>query len=243
MTHNTLIVSNWKMNLNFPKAKKLVENICKIKFDKSKLLHVICPQNLLLPVLNENFENKNFIIGSQDFHHETNGAFTGDTSIELLKHFKCDYSILGHSERRKFHSETNQIIKKKINLAIKSSIIPILCVGESLNKRKENCYFQFIEKQLKECVSDEINELIVAYEPIWSIGTGITPLLEEIQEVVSKIQIFLEKKNIKNYKILYGGSVDTNNFENIMSIKNLNGALIGGASLKIEEMNKILTTC
>ena len=243
MTHNTLIVSNWKMNLNFLDAKILLENICKIKFDNTKTRHVICPQNLLLPLLNEKFKAGNYQIGSQDFHHKINGAFTGDTSIQLLKNFRCDYSIIGHSERREYHTETNKIINQKLKLALENSVCPILCVGESLKQRKENSYSKFIEKQIQECVDDNIDELVVAYEPIWSIGTGIIPSLEEIEEVINTITIFLKRKEIKKFKVIYGGSVNEDNFKNIISLKNCNGALIGGSSLKIDQMNKILTLC
>ena len=243
MTHNTLIVSNWKMNLNFLDAKKLLEKICKIKFDTTKTNHVICPQNLLLPLLNEKFKDGNYKIGSQDFHHKKNGAFTGDTSIELLKNFSCDYSIIGHSERREYHAETNKIINQKLKLALENSVSPILCVGESLKQRKEKTYSEFIEKQIQECVDSNINELVIAYEPIWSIGTGIIPSLEEIEEVINKINLFLQRKKVKKFKVIYGGSVSVDNFKKIMSLKNCKGVLIGGSSLKIDQMNKILTLC
>ncbi len=243
MTHNTLIVSNWKMNLNFLDAKKLLKNICKIKFDTTKTLHVICPQNLLLPLLNEKFKDGNYKIGSQDFHHKINGPFTGDTSIELLKNFRCDYSIIGHSERREYHAETNKIINQKLKLALENSVSPILCVGESLKQRKEKTYSEFIENQIQECVDGNMNELVIAYEPIWSIGTGIIPSLGEIEEVINKINLFVQRKKVKKFKVIYGGSVSANNFKKIMSLKNCKGVLIGGSSLKIDQMNKILTFC
>ena len=184
MTHNTLIVSNWKMNFNFIQAKNLVTNLKKIKYNKLKLTNIICPQFLLLPTLNEVIYKSDLILGAQDLHFDLNGAYTGDTSIELIKDYNCKYSIVGHSERRALHNESNIMIKKKVKLCLDNFIIPILCVGESIEQRKKNTYKDFILKQLTECIQKiKCPELVIAYEPIWSIGTGITPKVEDIIEV------------------------------------------------------------
>ena len=244
MSHNTLIVSNWKMNFNFIQAKNLVTNLKKIKYNKVKLTNVICPQFLLLPTLNEVLFKSDFILGAQDLHFDLNGAYTGDTSIELIKDYNCKYSIIGHSERRALHNESNIIIKKKVKLCLDNFIIPILCVGESIEQRKKNTYKDFILKQLTECIQKiKCPELVIAYEPIWSIGTGIIPKVEDIIEISELIFSFLKKEKIDKFQILYGGSVNSSNFKEINSIDKINGALIGGASLKIDEMEKILTSC
>ena len=244
MTHNTLIVSNWKMNFNFIQAKNLVTNLKKIKYNKLKLTNIICPQFLLLPTLNEVIYKSDLILGAQDLHFDLNGAYTGDTSIELIKDYNCKYSIVGHSERRALHNESNIMIKKKVKLCLDNFIIPILCVGESIEQRKKNTYKDFILKQLTECIQKiKCPELVIAYEPIWSIGTGITPKVEDIIEVSELIFSFLKKEKIDKFQILYGGSVNSSNFREINSIDKINGALIGGASLKIDEMKKILTSC
>jgi len=244
MSQNTLIVSNWKMNFNFIQAKNLVTNLKNIKYNKAKLINVICPQFLLLPTLNKILPKSDFILGAQDFHYDLNGPYTGDTSIELVKYYNCKYSIIGHSERRTFHNESNSTIKKKVRLCLDNFIIPILCVGESIEQRKENIYKEYILKQLKECLQKiTCEELVVAYEPIWSIGTGIIPTVEDIVEISELIFAFLEDKKINKFKILYGGSVNSSNFNEINSIGKINGALIGGSSLKIDEMEKILTSC
>ena len=244
MSHNTLIVSNWKMNFNFIQAKNLVTNLKKIKYNKVKLTNVICPQFLLLPTLNEALLKSDFILGAQDLHFDLNGPYTGDTSIELIKDYNCKYSIIGHSERRALHNESNKMIKKKVKLCLDNLIIPILCVGESIQQRKKNTYKDFILKQLTECIRMiKCPELVIAYEPIWSIGTGITPKVEDIIEVSELIFSFLKKEKIDKFQILYGGSVNSSNFREINSIDKINGALIGGASLKIDEMKKILTSC
>ena len=244
MSHNTLIVSNWKMNFNFIQAKNLVTNLKKIKYNKLKLTNIICPQFLLLPTLNEVLYKSDLILGAQDLHFDLNGAYTGDTSIELIKDYNCKYSIVGHSERRALHNESNIMIKKKVKLCLDNFIIPILCVGESIEQRKKNTYKDFILKQLTECIQKiKCPELVIAYEPIWSIGTGITPKVEDIIEVSELIFSFLKKEKIDKFQILYGGSVNSSNFREINSIDKINGALIGGASLKIDEMKKILTSC
>lgn len=244
MTHNTLIVSNWKMNFNFIQAKNLVTNLKKIKYNKLKLTNIICPQFLLLPTLNEVLYKSDLILGAQDLHFDLNGAYTGDTSIELIKDYNCKYSIVGHSERRALHNESNIMIKKKVKLCLDNFIIPILCVGESIEQRKKNTYKDFILKQLTECIQKiKCPELVIAYEPIWSIGTGIIPKVEDIIEVSELIFSFLKKEKIDKFQILYGGSVNSSNFREINSIDKINGALIGGASLKIDEMKKILTSC
>ena len=244
MSHNTLIVSNWKMNFNFIQAKDLVTKLKKIKYNKVKLTNVICPQFLLLPTLNEVLFESDIILGAQDLHFDLNGAYTGDTSIELIKDYNCKYSIIGHSERRALHNESNRMIKKKVMLCLDNLIIPILCVGESIEQRKQNTYKDFILKQLTDCVEKiKCPELVIAYEPIWSIGTGIIPKVEDIFEISELIFSFLKKEKIDKFQILYGGSVNSSNFKEINSIDKINGALIGGASLKINEMEKILTSC
>ena len=244
MSHNTLIVSNWKMNFNFIQAKNLVTNLKKIKYNKVKLTNVICPQFLLLPTLNEVLSKSDFILGAQDVHFDLNGPYTGDTSVELIKDYNCKYSIIGHSERRALHNESNRMIKKKVKLCLDNFIIPILCVGESIEQRKKNTYKDFILKQLIECIQKiKCPELVIAYEPIWSIGTGIIPKVEDIIEISELIFSFLKKEKIDKFQILYGGSVNSSNFKEINSIDKINGALIGGASLKINEMEKILTSC
>ena len=244
MSHNTLIVSNWKMNFNFLQAKNLVTDLKKIKYNKVKLTNVICPQFLLLPTLNEVLLKSDIILGAQDLHFDLNGAYTGDTSVELIKDYNCKYSIIGHSERRALHNESNRMIKKKVKLCLDNFIIPILCVGESIEQRKKNTYKDFILKQLTECIQKiKCPELVIAYEPIWSIGTGIIPKVQDITEISELIFSFLKKEKIDKFQILYGGSVNSSNFKEINSIDKINGALIGGASLKINEMEKILTNC
>ncbi|MBK93997.1 MAG: triose-phosphate isomerase, partial [Rickettsiales bacterium] len=178
-------------------------------------------------------------LGAQDSHYKLSGAFTGDTSSELLKYFNCEYVILGHSERRQYHNETYNTVKQKILTAVSVKIKPIICVGETLDERKKKNYKKVIEDQLEKCIPTNLKEVIIAYEPIWSIGTGIIPKYSEIEEISNIIYEFLKKKKIRP-KILYGGSVNKKNFKNIITIKNICGGLIGGASLNPHELIEMI---
>ena len=243
MQKKTFIIANWKMNMSVNDAEKFIKKIDKLAYSKKKSKEiVICAQYLLLPNLSKLFR-ANILLGSQDCHHELQGAYTGDSSIDLIKFFKCKYVIVGHSERRKYHYESNYLVKKKIDLISIKNLIPILCVGESLEERKKNKYKDKIYGQLNESVSNKIKKLVVAYEPIWSIGTGKIPSYEEISEISNLIKDFFVKfrKNCK-LSIIYGGSVDSLNFRKISEIQNVNGALIGGSSLKYNELKKIISS-
>ena len=137
MGQNTLIVSNWKMNFNFIQAKNLVTNLKNIEYNKKKISNVICPQFLLLPILDKLLEESDFVLGAQDFHFEFSGAYTGDTSIELVKDYNCKYSIIGHSERRILHNESNSMIKKKLDCVWITLLFQFYVLGSQLNKEKK----------------------------------------------------------------------------------------------------------
>ena len=244
MNEVKLIVSNWKMNLNYSQSLNLIQKLKKLNCNSKRIKNIICPQFLLIPHVEKHIKTCKFLLGAQDCHFKKNGSFTGETSLELLKKMNCKYIIVGHSERRSFQYESNLTIRKKVDFILSYKLKPIVCIGESLNDRKKSRYIKFVEKQLYECIPDNIKEIIVAYEPIWSIGTGVTPSIEEVSEMVIFLKDYLKnKKNIKNSKVLYGGSVSSGNFKKLIYDTNSNGALIGGASLKFNEMKKILTFC
>ena len=241
MTQNKLIVSNWKMNLNISDSRKLINKLVKsTQKIKSRIKIIICPQFLLIPQVSNMIKNTQIILGSQDCHYEKSGAFTGETSIELLKSFKCKYVILGHSERREHNDESNLIISKKIKITHKFNLKPIICIGESIDLRKKGKYLSFLESQLNECVPN-VKEIIIAYEPIWSIGTGLIPSSQEILEVNNFVKKYLWKKKIKKVSFLYGGSVSSKNIKNIIDNSDIDGALIGGSSLMEKEISKIIS--
>lgn len=183
-------------------------------------------------------------LGAQDCHHELEGSFTGDVSASMLKKVGCEYVILGHSERRAGHFESDEIIAKKIKTAVEENLIPIICVGENKETRDAGMHLQFVYKQIMRSVPQEIKftKLIIAYEPIWSIGTGVTPTAEQIGEVAKLIKkIFSEKLagRADEYFTLYGGSVTSKNSAEILAISGIDGLLVGKASLDADEFVKI----
>ena len=242
MSQVKLIVSNWKMNLDISQAKILTNKLKKIKIKNPLIKNIICPQFILLPFISNIVKESDILLGAQDCHYLKSGAHTGDTSIELIKEMGCKYIIVGHSERRQHHNETNNVIRKKIDLIISENLNPIICIGESFKERRNKKYKNILEKQLKDCVPRNLNEVIIAYEPVWSIGTGLVPSIEQIKEIKDLTHDFiLKSKNISKIFFLYGGSVNSKNISEIFKLSHINGALIGGSSLKFEEINKILT--
>lgn len=185
-------------------------------------------------------------LGGQDCHSQDSGAFTGDISAKMLKDCGAYYVILGHSERRTNCGETDKIVASKIATAAKQDLTPILCVGESKQQREENNFNEFIVLQLKNSIPQniQIKTLIVAYEPIWSIGTGLVPTISQIEEIANLIKQELQKyQNISEVKIVYGGSVNSENAKEILLARNVDGLLVGGASLDDKEFFKIISFC
>lgn len=183
-------------------------------------------------------------LGGQDCHHEESGSFTGDISASMLKKIGCEYVILGHSERRAGHFETNEIVAKKIRTALSQNLTPIICVGESKETRDAGKHLQFVYQQIMQSIPSDVSfeKLIIAYEPIWSIGTGVTPTSEQISEMAKLIKkIFAEKLSTlsKEFFMLYGGSVSAQNSKEILAIEGVSGLLVGKASLDAEEFIKI----
>ena len=179
-------------------------------------------------IINYNSLNSKIRICAQNCHHEIDGAFTGEVSAKVLDSLGVKYVLTGHSERRNYFNETNDIIEKKISNCIKYDMTPILCFGENLNERKKGNYLNVIENQVNILNSFKRidHEIILAYEPVWAIGSGLTPSLDEINEV----HLFVKNKFPK-LKILYGGSLNLNNAKDILSLNNIDGGLVGGASL------------
>lgn len=243
MKKETFIVANWKMNLNFLQANNFVNNLSMfLNSTKIDTNIIICPQFLLLHFISTLEYNKNIKIGAQNCHSIESGAFTGETSIELLESLGCHFVIIGHSERRIQHKESDSEIKKKAITALKHNITPIICIGEKIEIRKQKTYLEFLSSQILSSIPNINDDIIIAYEPIWSIGTGIIPKIEEINEISDFITntVKKEKSKIKNTHILYGGSVNSKNSKSILDIKNINGLLVGGASLDSREFIKIL---
>lgn len=228
-----IIAANWKMNLNFQQAKDLAKQISKINSDNNI---IIFPSFIYLNKVREIFNEVNIQLGAQNCSDKQSGAFTGEISVNQLASLECEYVLLGHSERRQYFNETNELINNKAKLAINNGLKPILCIGENLRQRESNKFKQVLEAQISECLEGpNIDDIIIAYEPVWAIGTGLTANLKQIEEAHN---IILERAG-KNIKILYGGSVNESNYADIMNIGNVAGVLVGGASLNYEKFSRI----
>ena len=233
------------MNKNFNDGLKIVKSIRKKINNKYNKKYIILPPLQSTLYIKKKLITNDVIFGSQDCSQFTNGAFTGDISAEMIKKIGCKYILIGHSERRTLYNETNDILRKKIKRALEQKLKVIFCVGESLINYKKNKSVQSIKKQLINTLNSNFNfkNIILAYEPIWAIGTNVTPKMNEIDNVHSNIKEIIRKKfNVSNVTVLYGGSVKADNSAEIFSLKNVDGGLIGGASLIASEFCKIYDT-
>ena len=241
MNKGKLIVANWKMNFLYKNAF----NFCKKILLKKKLIKnkfVICPPTTLILQLSSKFKGITF--GAQDCHYEKLGAYTGDISALMLKDINCKHVIIGHSERRKYYFEDHIILKREIESVINAGLIPIYCIGEDINiKRKDKTKNHLLSQLLNTLPKKNKKKIIIAYEPIWSIGTGNTPTVNEIEDVNLYIKKIITKINLSYEKtsILYGGSVNKHNSLVFLDNKNIDGLLIGGASLNLNTFSSILT--
>ena len=228
-----IIACNLKMNLMPSEINDYIEGM---KAIKDEIL--LFPTSIYI----DNFVKSGFTTGSQDISYAEKGAYTGDTSILQLKELGIKYSIVGHSERRAYYQD-DQYVNKKINLCINNDIMPVLCVGETLEQNKNNETNEVIIHELDSAFTDNnIKSIIIAYEPIWSIGTGLIPSNDFIEEVVNNIKTYIKDKYGIEVSVLYGGSVNGDNISTLEEIPNVDGYLIGGSSLKIDSMKKIVST-
>ena len=232
-----IIIANWKMNLGNNNGLYLAEELAALPKKIAKSVDIIiCPPTIILRELRDILTPK-FSLGSQDCAATEDGPHTGDTSPLMLREAGCKYVILGHSERRHGHQETNSIIKQKTALAIMHEFIPIVCVGETLHQFESGETLSVLEQQIQECLPDTDHEIIVAYEPVWAIGTGKVPTPQNIENVISHLSMLLKNHT---HKLAYGGSVAPNTIQPMLSIPGLDGFLVGGASLDIEKFRKLL---
>lgn len=223
-----ILVANWKMNGDVGFAEKFFEKINRIS---TKNQIIVCPP---FPLLHK-FQNFSHSLGAQNCSEKTNGAFTGEVSPLLLQDLGCKYVIIGHSERRRIFKESDEIIFEKYKTLTNLNLIPIVCVGETEEERSE--WRDILSIQLSKLKNDEnLSRAIIAYEPVWSIGSGKTPTAAEIHEVLS----FIKQTTNSKCPTLYGGSVNIKNISDILQIPSVDGVLIGGASLKIEEFSEMI---
>ena len=241
-----LIAGNWKMNgLRASKSEvtKLIRKLS--KGEKPSCDVLICPPATIVGLLKETAKGSAVAIGGQDCHAAVSGAHTGDISAEMLKDLGARYVIVGHSERRADHGETDKMVRAKAEAAHRAGLTAIVCVGETEAERDEGATLKVIRSQLKGSLPDGISArtTIVAYEPVWAIGTGRTPTTEDVAKVHKEIRKQLVKRfgdEGEKVRILYGGSVKPSNAAELLAVENVNGALVGGASLKAEDFYGII---
>ncbi|MFA6027507.1 MAG: triose-phosphate isomerase [Patescibacteria group bacterium] len=233
----TIIAANWKMNKNKREVTQFLTSLKTVKWNKEKEV-VLCAPYTLLPLLDELNKKAPWKIGAENMHDQESGAFTGEVSPLMLKDTGCEYVIIGHSERRQFFGETNESVNKKLKSALAHNLTPIFCVGETLEQREKNETEQVVTQQIQEGLKDikTLNQIVIAYEPVWAIGTGKVATPEQAQEVHALIR----KLTSPEISILYGGSVKPENIKDLMAQKDINGALVGGASLEAESFAKIV---
>lgn len=233
-----VIIGNWKMNKDLDEAKKLVKEIVSEKLDNG-VEKVICVPFVYVTEVNKLLEGSDVGLGVQNMYFENRGAFTGEISPIMLKSCGVSYVILGHSERRTIFNETDEIINKKVKSALQYKLIPILCCGETLEERNLGIEKDIVEKQIRNTLDDisvnDIEKVIIAYEPIWAIGTGLTASSDDAENMIKFIREILYDiyGNLsENIRIQYGGSVKPNNIKDLMQKENVDGALVGGACLE-----------
>ena len=245
-----IIAGNWKMNKTFPDADDLLIEITEelLDMDLKGVEVIVCPPSVYLELATDAAENYPISVGAQNISDKSFGAYTGEISAPMLKSMNVDYCIIGHSERRQYFNESNEQLKQKVYQVLENDVVPIFCCGEMLDQREAGDHFKVIEKQLEESVFNledfDFQKLIIAYEPVWAIGTGVTATPAQAEEMHVYIRSLIEKKYNKDISegttILYGGSCNPFNASELFSIKDVDGGLIGGASLNAGDFLEII---
>ncbi len=245
-----IAAANWKMNLKYQQGEKLLDEILDTKLllkDHQKVIFAV-PFPYLIMARSEVSEEKNYHAAAQNCHHKKSGAFTGEVSAEMIHSLNISYCIVGHSERREFFSESNAVLAEKINLCLENFITPVFCCGEALKIREAGTQNDFVALQLKESLfhltPGQVSSVIIAYEPIWAIGTGKTATTEQAQEMHAHLRSVIAGQYgdelANQISILYGGSVKANNAKELFSCPDVDGGLVGGASLVSAEFIEII---
>lgn len=245
-----LVIGNWKMNQSFEQAEDLTTAIEDALEDFNLSTEVVlCPPFPYLELVTDHADDgAHFYAGAQNCSQFTNGAFTGEISAEMLVSLGVEFCIVGHSERRKYCGETNAVIAEKVNRLVEQELIPVVCCGETLEQRQNNQQFMVVEEQISETLfhlsKEKIEHVVIAYEPVWAIGTGETATPAQAEEMHSFIRSLVEKKygteTAYNTYIIYGGSCNAKNAVELFAQQNVDGGLIGGASLRADEFVQIV---
>lgn len=236
------IAGNWKMNLDMASSVALVEGLVKETADCADVDVAVCPPSVYLSAVAKAAAGSKVGVGAQNMYHEPGGAFTGELSAAMLKDVGCQYVILGHSERRNILGESSEDVNLKVHAALAAGLIPIVCVGELLAERKADKTMDVIRRQFDGSFSgltpDQMKQTVIAYEPVWAIGTGEVATPDQAEEVHLGLRKLMEdrynKEVAESVRIQYGGSVKPDNAAELLAQPNIDGALVGGASLKME---------
>lgn len=244
-----IVAGNWKSNETFNQADDLINDIAEglRAFDSTDVDVIVCPPFPYLELVQDAAEDVEFFVGAQNVSKFDNGAYTGEVSAQMLQSMNVDYCIVGHSERRKYFFETNQDVAEKVNKLLAVDITPIVCVGESLEDREAGKHFDVIREQVSQGLfhlsAETMEKVIIAYEPVWAIGTGKTATKEQAQEIHAFIRNMLAEKysddTAQEISILYGGSCNAKNAKELFAQQDVDGGLIGGASLKAADFIEI----
>ncbi len=243
-----VMAGNWKMYKNRDEALELINGLIPQVKDAKNVEVLVCPAAPVLEAVNNAIKDSNIVMGGQNLYPKVEGAYTGENSASMLKSVGCKYVIIGHSERREYFSEDDSFLNEKAKTALESSLIPIVCCGESLDQRESGDTNSIIGNQIKgafkDIPADQAAGMIVAYEPIWAIGTGKTATPELAQETHKAIRDLLaeiyDTETSEKIRIQYGGSVKPGNVDEIMAMKDIDGALVGGASLTADSFARIV---
>ncbi|MDQ2086113.1 triose-phosphate isomerase [Herbivorax sp. ANBcel31] len=247
MSRKKIAAGNWKMNKTAKEAVEFVQDL-KEKVAGADTEVVAGVPFVCIPLVKKTVEGSNIKVAAQNMHWEENGAFTGEVSGPMLADLEVDYVIIGHSERRQYFAETDETVNKKAHAAFKYGLKPIICVGESLTQREQGITSELVRYQVKIALlglsADQVKETVIAYEPIWAIGTGKTATSQQAQEVCAVIRKVVEELYGKDVaeavRIQYGGSVKAANAAELFNMPDIDGGLVGGASLKLDEFEKIV---
>lgn len=246
-----IVAGNWKMNMNFDEADDLLALILEDISENGKpedVEIVVCPPSPYLELATDMADDKSIFIGAQNVSEHEKGAYTGEISAGMLDSIEVDYCIIGHSERRQYYYETDGALAKKADILLEHDIIPIYCCGELLDDREDDMHMDVVSTQIEEALfhldAEAFSKIVIAYEPVWAIGTGMTASPEQAQEMHAFIRALIAKKYseeiAENCSILYGGSCNAQNATELFSQADVDGGLIGGASLKPEDFGIII---
>lgn len=247
-----IVAGNWKMNKSFEEAEDLIiaisERLQEVEYDDSNKVVILCPPFPFLEMATDEASESVFAVGAQNVSQFDNGAYTGEISAEMLDSLGLEYCIVGHSERRKYFNETNAVLSQKVDKLLEKEISPIYCCGETIEERNSGKHFDVVRTQIEEGLfglnEDDILSVVIAYEPVWAIGTGLTATTQQAQEMHAFIRTLLTKKYgeqiASEISILYGGSCNPKNAAELFAQDDVDGGLIGGASLKSDDFIEII---